>query len=92
MKTHPPRCVVCRQVQGACKCPTFAPVVILNDIRNAFCLKHNLDDEVDEGDIWVDYEHGQWWVMVEPDTAEANGLSTTYSVVDTSNGLDFEEL
>lgn len=37
------------------------------------------------------YEHGQWWVNVFPDPDDPSGDNTaTYSVVDTSSGLDVE--
>lgn len=60
---------------------------ILNAARLRFVhFQDDKDDIVDE-DVSVNFEHGQWWVTVNgPDEMKQ------YSVVDTSNGLDFEEL
>jgi len=33
------------------------------------------------------YEHGQWWVIVERITEDAQEI---YSVIDTSDGIQFE--
>lgn len=38
------------------------------------------------------FEHDQWWVRVDDLDKSIEEGQTTYSVVDTSDGLDLEEL
>lgn len=59
------------------------------DIEADFCNAKGIDEQ-DDDDVSAVFEHGQWWISVDPDTADTYGLSTTYSVVDTNKGLDFE--
>lgn len=60
-------------------------------IEDDFCALKGIDPEED-GDVIVSavFEHGHWWISVDPDTADTYGLCTTYNVVDTSNGFDYE--
>ena len=46
----------------------------------------------DDWSLSIAYEHGQWWVTVEDYSPYSDEPTTQYSVVDTSEGLDFEQL
>ncbi len=63
---------------------------IERSIRSAFrkSLQHHAFD-VER--FTTHFEHGQWWVIATPaERMERDEM--TYSVVDTSNGFDFEEV
>lgn len=40
----------------------------------------------------VFFEHGQWWLRMDDLEMDISEGEFTYSVVDTSDGIDFEEL
>lgn len=64
---------------------------IEEDIRNIVRNRFDDGDGIDDSDIDVFYEHGQWWARVE--VRDGDQETRTFSVVDCQrNGEDYLDL